>query len=79
MSCSDGLPKIHKTAFPLRIIVSTMGSPLYNIACFLYNILHEFIPKLNSHIKDSWNFVDRIRTLKIQLDEILISLDVTFH
>jgi len=34
-----GLPKIHKTGFPLRIIVSAIGSPLYNVACFMHEIL----------------------------------------
>lgn len=29
-----GLPKTHKIGFPLRIIVSAVGSPIYNIARF---------------------------------------------
>jgi len=30
-----GLPKIHKPGHPLRIIVSSLGSPLYGVAKFL--------------------------------------------
>lgn len=48
-----GLPKVHKPGYPLRIIVSSVGSPLYNVAKFLHDILHESIKKPKSHIKDS--------------------------
>jgi len=34
-----GLPKIHKEGLPLRIIVSSVGSPLHNLATFLQKIL----------------------------------------
>ena len=49
--CSDGLfsdyglPKIHKPSCPLRIIVSSIGSPLYALATYLHNILFKTIPK----------------------------------
>jgi len=33
-----GLPKIHKTVCPLRIIVSSVNSSLYNLAYYLYFI-----------------------------------------
>lgn len=36
-----GLPKIHKPGLPLRIIVSSTGSPLHNLATFLQKILNE--------------------------------------
>ena len=72
-----GLPKIHKDGFPLRIIVSTLGSPLYNIASFLHNVLNEAIPKPKSHITDSWTFAREIKNVRIHPDEILVSLDVT--
>ncbi|BHF74021.1 hypothetical protein SprV_0401710500 [Sparganum proliferum] len=32
-----GLPKVHKTDAPLRIIVPLIGSPTYNLAKWLYN------------------------------------------
>jgi hypothetical protein len=32
-----GLPKIHKKDHPLRIIVSSVGSPTYNLAHYLRN------------------------------------------
>ncbi|XP_071653548.1 uncharacterized protein [Temnothorax longispinosus] len=72
-----GLPKIHKDGSPLRIIVSTLGSPLYNMANFLHNILVKSVPKPESYIKDGWSFVELIRDVRIEDDDVLISLDVT--
>ncbi|XP_071565721.1 uncharacterized protein [Temnothorax nylanderi] len=72
-----GLPKVHKAGFPMRIIVSAIGSPLYNVASFMHDILQKSIPKPRSRIKDSWSFVRKIANVNIDTDEILISLDVT--
>lgn len=47
-----GLPKIHKAGFPVRIIVSSLGSPLYNVFKYFHSILHNSIKKPNSHIKN---------------------------
>src|SRR5436190_13742279 len=37
-----GLPKIHKANWPLRLIVSSVNSPLYRLATFLHNTMHKF-------------------------------------
>jgi len=39
-----GLPKIHKPGYPLRIIVSSTGSPLHNLTSFLHKILCVSLP-----------------------------------
>ncbi|XP_071579386.1 uncharacterized protein [Temnothorax nylanderi] len=72
-----GLPKIHKTGFPMRVIVSAIGSPLYSVARFIHEILHDSIPKPRSHVKDGWSFVKGIANVRIGSDEVLVSLDVT--
>jgi hypothetical protein len=72
-----GLPKVHKPGFPLRIIVSTIGSPTYNVAKFLCEILQKSVQKPKSHIKDSWTFVRKIRNIKITPDQSLVSFDAT--
>jgi len=72
-----GLPKIHKKDVPLRIVVSSVGSPMYEVAKFLHNIINSSIKKPNSHIKDSWSFVSYIKNKNIQQNEILVSFDVT--
>jgi len=72
-----GLPKIHKEGFPLRIVVSSIGSPTYDMARYLHEILNSSIKKPASNIKDSWSFVKKINKIMIDSDEILISLDAT--
>ncbi|RLU25472.1 hypothetical protein DMN91_001628 [Ooceraea biroi] len=71
-----GLPKIHKPGFPLRIIVSAIDTPEYNIAYFFHKILTDSIPKPGSYIKDNWTFVKNIQNLSIGPNEELVSLDV---
>jgi len=72
-----GLPKIHKPGYPLRIVVSSVGSPLYEVAKFLHGILKESIKKPMSYTKDSWSFVNNINRKIIEPHEIFVSLDVT--
>ena len=43
-----GLPKIHKPGCRLRVIVSSIDSPLYSLATFLHNILFKTILKANT-------------------------------
>ncbi|XP_071580377.1 uncharacterized protein [Temnothorax nylanderi] len=50
---------------------------MYNIASFLHSILHEYIHRPKSYIKDSWTFAKRIKELNINDDQIMISLDVS--
>ncbi|XP_071576680.1 uncharacterized protein [Temnothorax nylanderi] len=71
-----GLPKVHKAGFPLRVIVSAVGNPMYNIASFLNSILHKYTHRSKSYIKDSWTFVKMIKESSISNDQIMISLDV---
>jgi len=72
-----GLPKVHKQGFPLRIVVSSVGSPLYDVGKYLHEIINNSIKKPASNIKDSWSFVSRINKTHIETNEIMISLDVT--
>ncbi|GAB1861615.1 hypothetical protein CAJAP_02694 [Camponotus japonicus] len=72
-----GLPKIHKSGFPLRIIVSSIGSPLYNVAQYIHDILKISIVEPKSHVKDGWTFSNNLKDKFIMDDEIMISLDVT--
>jgi len=71
-----GLPKIHKAGFPLRIIVSSLGSPLYNVAQYIHDILQISILEPKSHIKDGWTFANNLKDKFINDDDLMISLDV---
>jgi len=72
-----GLPKIHKPGHPLRIIVSSVGSPLYELAKFLDDVLRGSLCRPASFIKDSWSFVRKMTGKVLVPDEIMVSLDVT--
>jgi len=55
-----GLPKIHKQSYPLCIIISSIGSPLYTLSNFLHNIIKSSIPTPHSFIKNSYYFVNKL-------------------
>jgi len=71
-----GLPKIHKTGFPLRIIISSSGSPLHNLATYLQKILQDSLPIASSHINNSLDLIHKLESLYIPENCILVSLDV---
>lgn len=71
-----GLPKIHKTDCPLKIIVSSIDSPLYCFATYLHNILHKNLPVANSHIANSFELVNLLNDWHVENHLKLISLDV---
>ncbi|EFN69198.1 hypothetical protein EAG_00289, partial [Camponotus floridanus] len=58
-----GLPKIHKTNCPLRIIVFSINSPLHKFATFLHNCLYDNLPHSKSHINNSYDFVEKLNNL----------------
>ena len=71
-----GLPKIHKDGFPLRIIVSTINSPLYSIANFVNKILTRSFPSARSHTKNSFELYKSLSNFRIKEADVLLSLDV---
>jgi len=71
-----GLPKIHKTGYPLRIIISSTGSPLHNLANFLHKILIKSLPPHFSHIKNSSQLIEKLSNIFIPSDCCLVSFDV---
>ncbi|EFN62854.1 hypothetical protein EAG_00122, partial [Camponotus floridanus] len=71
-----GLPKIHKPNCPLRIIVSSINSPLYKFAAFLHNCLFENLPDAKNHISNSYELVNSINNCFVEEHINLVSLDV---
>ena len=70
-----GSPKIHKVNVPLRPIVSFVNSPSYNISKFLSIIIKPFMTNRFS-VKNSIDFIDRIKDVALEKDDILGSFDV---
>ncbi|XP_046388240.1 uncharacterized protein LOC124157496 [Ischnura elegans] len=71
-----GLPKVHKEGVPLRPIVSAIGSQTYNLARHLTSLLFPFVGQCNHHVKNSAEFVRTLKTIQIEGQDMLVSLDV---
>nr|XP_054775285.1 uncharacterized protein LOC129283541 [Lytechinus pictus] len=71
-----GQPKIHKPNTPLRPIISTRGSPCYNTARHLANILQPLVGQTQHHVTNSKHFIDVVSKTKIRPSDTLVSFDV---
>ncbi|KMQ88038.1 reverse transcriptase [Lasius niger] len=83
LNCTDGVlpraygvPKIHKPGCPLRIIVLSENSPLYEITTFLHNAINNSIPTANSRIDNSFQLVEKLKNNHFPDNHKLLSLDV---
>ena len=73
-----GLPKIHKNNMPIHPIVSGCGTATYNTAKFITKIIQNYCGKTSSYIKDSTDFIKKIKHLSINPEEeTLVSFDVS--
>jgi hypothetical protein len=72
-----GLPKIHKAARPLRPIVSSIGSITYSVARYLANVISPLVGKNEHFVKDSADFVKKIKGLEVPPGHKLVSYDVS--
>lgn len=71
------LPEIYKIDAPLRPIVSCANSPTYSEAKVLYDKLKNEIPTPDSHVNNSFEFKNKLKTFNIPKDYVLLSLDVS--
>ena len=70
-------PKIHKGInWPLTPIVSSIGSVSYQVARFIADILSPPMGTSPHHIKNTEDFVSKIKHLSVDCNETLISYDV---
>ena len=73
-----GLPKIHKNNMPMHAIVSACGTATYNTAKFITKILQNYCGKTSSFVKDSTDFIKKIKHRSINPEEeTLVSFDVS--
>ena len=79
------LPKIHKPLDkwpiknqmpPGRPIISDCDSESYKVAEYIDHFLQEISQKHPSYIKDTYDFLSKLRTAKVQPHTLLITLDV---
>jgi len=71
-----GLPKLHKTGHPLRVIISSLKSPLYNLSCYLHNIIKGSLPQANSSVGNSFKLVKNLNGQNLEQGYTFASLDV---
>lgn len=73
-----GTIKAHKPEknFPMRIVVSTVGSPAYGISSFLVNLIQPTLDKNKTRLKNSKSFVEQAKTWTIGPGETQVSYDV---
>ncbi|XP_063385614.1 uncharacterized protein LOC134671708 [Cydia fagiglandana] len=71
-----GLPKVHKSNVPLRPIVSQISSPSYDLAKHVTSVLQGLVGKTSSYVKDSRHFIDIVKGIRLEPDEIMVSFDV---
>ena len=72
-----GLPKVHKADVPLRPIVASRGSLMYETARFIADILTPLVGKTEHFIANSADLVEKLSAFVPQPDELLVSYDVT--
>ena len=73
-----GLPKIHKNNMPMCHIVSACGTATYNTDKFITKILQNYFGKTSFFVKDSTDFIKKIKHLPINPGEgTLVSFDVS--
>ncbi|XP_030754214.1 uncharacterized protein LOC115881004 [Sitophilus oryzae] len=78
--CEEGLMfrgrGLVEASVPLRPIVSAPGSPTYNLAKYLTTILQPKVGNTNSYVKDSTHFVQKLKDIKLEPSDIMVSFDV---
>ena len=72
-----GLPKVHKENVPLRPIVSLPGTPAYNLSKELWKRVKHLIKGSTYSINNAGQFLDKLKNIQIEEDEIMVSFDVT--
>ena len=66
----------HKPGFPLRLIVSSIGSALYNTAKFLSDILSPIQNPNGYSVLNSSQFAKEVANMEISEDEVMVSFDI---
>ena len=73
-----GVVKPHKPEknFPMRIVVSTIGTPSYRTSEYLVKIIQPTLNKNKTRLKNSYTFVETSKTWSIENEEVQVSYDV---
>ncbi|XP_023028767.2 uncharacterized protein [Leptinotarsa decemlineata] len=72
-----GLPNVHKEGAPLRPIVSSVGSPVHQLAKHVAHVLQPHAEKVDSYVRNADHLIDILKTQTVSPDDILVSFDIT--
>ena len=78
-----GLPKIHKKEVPVITwcygarIYASIGSITYEVAKYLTEVIGPLVGKTEHHVKNSIDFVQKIKGLEVHPSQKLVSFDVS--
>ena len=72
-----GHPKIHKADYPLREIVDGTGGVVKQVDKFLSQIIKQYVKDTDYYVKNSTDFVEKVKDETVADDEVLVSYDVT--
>ena len=71
-----GLPKIQKDGVPLRHIVNNFGAPTYQLSKYLAGFLNQLTGNSAHHVKNFFQFVQILESLRVQAEDLMVSFDV---
>ena len=69
--------KIHKNPLKIRLVINTQNSPICKIAKKIMKELRPLIGSGKSYIKDTKQFVDKIKNIKLEEYETMICFDIS--
>lgn len=69
--------KQHKIIPPGRPIVSSVGSVTEPLSHYVDLKLQSFLPKIKSYVKDTTDFLNKIRSVNVSPESTLVTMDVT--
>ncbi|XP_065665425.1 uncharacterized protein LOC136086859 [Hydra vulgaris] len=73
-----GLIKAHKPekAYPMRIVVSTIGTPIYVISNYLVKTIQPILNKNKTCLKTSFDFINKANSWNVDENEVQVSFVV---
>ena len=71
-----GLPKIHKPGNSMRPIASNINAPTQKIAKWLIEQFHLLNPPPTLSVKNSIDFINKIKDIRVTRNESMVSFDV---
>ena len=73
-----GMLKAHKPQkhYPMRLVVSTIGSPMHGVSKHLVKLIQPVLNKNESRLKNSSTFVEKAKNWSIAENEIQVSYEV---